>query len=251
IGQISDRLRDEIEKNNPILTKTKATRIDHEDFHIKNVVGQSYDNIYRIGGLEFISSIPLTNLIQMLIPAPPEDILKAASQLRYRDIVVVTIMLHREKVTDNTWIYLPEKKIPMGRIHEPRNWYPNAAPKGQTHLVSEYFCFRGDKIWNLSEENLTSLTVEHLEELGFINSSEVIDSCVVRATNAYPVFEVGYWDHYHKILKYLKRFKNLHIIGRGGMFKYYNMDHAMESGINVAEDILRRQLTERKRHIYL
>ena len=27
-------------------------------------------------------------------------------------------------------------------------------------------------------------------------------------------------------------------IGRNGMFRYYNMDHAIESGLEVAEDIL-------------
>ena len=241
IGQISDRLRDGIEEHNPVLTKTRIMQIDHEDFLIKSVVARSYEHLSKVEASEFVSTIPLTSLVPMLQPAVPEDILEAASQLKYRDIVIVTIMLDRERVTDNTWIYLPEKEIPLGRIHEPKNWSPHTAPKGKTHIVSEYFCFKGDKIWSLSDEKLTSITVEHLERLGFIHKGDVIDSCVVRATNAYPLFEVGYWEHYDKILNYLKNFKNLHLIGRGGRFRYYNMDHAMESGINIAEHILRRQ----------
>jgi protoporphyrinogen oxidase len=77
-----------------------------------------------------------------------------------------------------------------------------------------------------------------MESMGFIRSDEVIDSCVIRVPKAYPLFEIGYTEHYEKILRYLKNFKNLHIAGRGGMFRYHNMDHAMESGIEAAEEIV-------------
>jgi len=241
IGQISDRLRDGIEEQNPVLTNTRVTQIDHENFFIKHIIGRNYTHSYRVEGGDFVSSIPLTNLVQILQPAPPDDVLEAASRLKYRDIVIVTIMLNRERITDLTWLYLPEKEIPLGRLHEPRNWSPRAAPEGKTHLVSEYFCFKDDKIWNSSDEELTSMTVEHLEKLNFINKSQVIDSCVVRQTNAYPLFEVGYQKYYNKILNYFAQFKNLHLIGRGGMFRYHNMDHAMEAGINVAEKVINKQ----------
>jgi protoporphyrinogen oxidase len=247
IGQISDRLRDSIEEENPVLTGTRVCQIHHEDFFIKHVMAKNYKHFYKVEGSDFVSSIPLTNLVQILQPEPPADVLEAASQLKYRDIVIVTIMLSRERVTELTWLYLPEKKIPLGRLHEPRNWSPHTAPEGKTHLVSEYFCFKDDKIWNLSDAGLTAMTVEHLEKLGFINKSEVIDSCVVRQTNAYPVFEVGYWKYYKRILEYLKQFKNLHTVGRTGMFRYHNMDHAMEAGINVAEEILSKQPLRRLR----
>ena len=118
------------------------------------------------------------------------------------------------------------------------------APEGKTHVVAEFFCFKDDRIWNSSDEELTSITVENLEKLGFIKESEVIDSCVVRAAKAYPLMEVGYREPYEKILQYLENFKNLRPIGRGGLFKYYNMDRAMESGIEVAEEILGKRVLE-------
>ncbi len=241
IGQISDRLRAGIEEENPVVTNTQVTQIHHEDFLVNYVVARNYEHCYQVEGSDFVSSIPFTNLVQLLKPAPPDDVIEAASQLKYRDIVIVTIMLNRERVTDLTWLYLPEKELPFGRLHEPRNWSPYAAPEGMTHLVLEYFCFKADEIWNLSDTELTAMTVEYLEKLGFINKNEVIDSCVVKQTNAYPLFEVGYWRHYKKILDYLKQFKNLHPVGRTGMFRYYNMDHAMETGINVAEEIMCRK----------
>lgn len=251
IGQISDRLKKGIEKENSVLTNTRVTKINNENFTIRSVTVRNCGQLYDVEGSEFISSIPLTNLIQMLTPPAPDDILEAASQLKYRDLVIVTVMLNRERVTDLTWMYLPEQDIPLGRIHEPKNWSPNMAPEGKTHIVSEYFCFEGDRIWNSSDKELTTITEKQLTSLGFLNKSEVIDSCVVRVPKAYPLFELGYTEHYTKVLEYLKNFRNLHIIGRSGMFRYYNMDHAMESGIEVAENILKKPLSKREKESLL
>ncbi len=240
IGQISDRLKEKIEDENTLLTNTRVARIDHEDFVVNSVTAINCEQVYNVKGSEFVSSIPLTNLMNMLNPAPPEEVLDAVSKLRYRDIVIATIMLNRESVTDLTWMYLPGQDMPIGRIHEPKNWSPNMAPEGKTHIVAEYFCFKDDNIWNSSDEELTEMTVKQLESLGFIDKKDVIDSCIVRAPKAYPLYEIGYNEHYSKILSYLENFKNLHIIGRTGMFQYLNMDRAIESGIEIAEDILKK-----------
>lgn len=247
IGQISDKLRAAIDKRNTVMTNTRIEQINHGDFVINNVLAKNCNQLYDVQGNDFISSIPITNLINILNPAPPEDVLEAASRLRYRDVAVVSIMLDRERVTDLTWMYIPEQDMPLGRIHEPKNWSPFMAPEGKTHIVAEYFCFQGDNIWNSSDEDLASLTVKQLEKLNFIKKSEVIDSCVVRAPKAYPLFEIGYADNYSTILKYLDRFRNLHLIGRTGMFKYYNMDRAIESGLEVAENILNKRPSTKER----
>jgi protoporphyrinogen oxidase len=165
----------------------------------------------------------------MLNPSPPVDVLTAVSKLKYRDLVIVTIMLNRERVTDLTWLYLPEQSMPLGRIHEPKNWSPYMAPEGKTHIVAEYFCFRNDDIWNSTDEELTAMTVKHMEKLGFIKKSDVFDSCIVRVPKAYPVFEVGYNKYYSTILNYLQNLKPVYH-RRTGMFRYYNIDHAIESG---------------------
>ncbi|HDH02266.1 MAG TPA: hypothetical protein ENH17_03950, partial [Nitrospirae bacterium] len=245
IGQLSDNFKEGIEEaGSSVMTGTKVVKVNHENFHVSSITVDNNGKQYDIEGKEFISSVPLTHLAKMLQPAAPADILEAASKLRYRDIVIVTVMLDREKVTDLTWLYFPEKDMPLGRIHEPKNWSPYMAPEGKTHVVAEFFCFKGDRIWNSSDEELTSITVENLEKLGFINKNEVIDSYVVRAAKAYPLMEVGYREPYEKLVQYLKNFKNLRPIGRGGLFKYYNMDRAMESGIEVAEEILGKKVLE-------
>jgi protoporphyrinogen oxidase len=246
IGQISEALRDCIQRENDILTDTRIVKIEQEDFYVRKVVVRQGEDILDIDGEEFISSIPLTNLLHMLHPVPPADVLQASSRLHFRDLVTVTLLLNRERVSDLTWMYLPERHIPMGRIHEPRNWSPRMAPEGRTHIVAEYFCFRGDNRWNSSDERLASITIEHLANLNIIEREDVIDCCVVRVPKAYPLFDIEYREHYEKILCYLENFKNLFLVGRGGTFQYLNMDHAMKSGIEAAETILERPRRESK-----
>lgn len=239
IGQIAESLKKGIENRNHIMTDTRVMQINHEDFSVRDVSVMSCKDICDIEGDAFISSMPLTNLINALHPSAPDDVLEAASRLRYRDLLVVSVMLDRERATDLTWMYLPEKDIPIGRIHEPKNWSRSMAPYGMTHIVCEYFCCRGDKIWNSTKEDITALTVKHLSDLGLINKGEIIDSCVIKAPNAYPIYEIGYEKHYSRIIDYLRGFKNLHITGRGGMFRYLNMDHAIEAGLTAAGDIIK------------
>ena len=116
------------------------------------------------------------------------------------------------------------------------------APPGKSILVVEFFSFRGDAVWTMQDEALTDISADHLARLGFINRSEVMDSVVVRVPKAYPLFEVGYQRHADILHDYLGRFRNLHIAGRGGMFRYYNMDVAIRSGMEAAEKVIRRCL---------
>ena len=238
IGQIAEKFAVEIGKENDVVTSSRIIQIRHNGRRVTGVVVQNGDKKKLYQGNEYISSIPLTALVQLLNPKPPLAVLNTAARLKYRDLVVVTVMIDRPRVTDQTWIYIPEHAIPFGRIHEPTNWSPEMAPSGKTLLVSEHFCFRGDGTWSASDKELTALTVTSLESLGFIKRHEVIDSVVVRIPNAYPLFEVGYVKHHEILSRYVEGFDNLIPIGRGGLFKYYNMDHVMESGIEAADRIL-------------
>ncbi len=104
--------------------------------------------------------------MRLLDPPAPTHVLNAASKLMFRDLVVVAVMVDRKRATDQTWIYIPEKKIPFGRIHEPTNWSEKMAPEGKTILVAEYFSFEGDRIWNASDGHLADITVMALSNWG-------------------------------------------------------------------------------------
>lgn len=242
IGRIAERLQEEIELNNEVYTNTGIEQINHDGRAIRSVYVKNHVSAGLVRGDQFVASIPLPRLVQMLDPAPPPEVLEAASRLSFRDLIVVTIMINRPRVTDQTWIYIPEKGIPFGRIHEPTNWSRKMAPEGKTLLVAEFFSTKGDDIWNESDSSLVETTVDHLASLGFIRKEEVIDSAVVRASRAYPLFEVGFEKNCAMIIDYLGRFENLHLAGRIGLFKYYNMDHAIGSGISAAETIMGRSV---------
>lgn len=239
IGQISDKLAAEVSQSNPVHTGMRVVKVNHSNLQIKNVEVEQAGKKRIISGSSFISSIPLPVLVRAMNPLPPAQVLAAASQLGSRDLLTVTLMLDCAKVTNHTWIYIPEKTIPFGRIHEPSNWSASLAPKGKTHLVVEYFCSRGDSIWNSNDESLTENTVNQLVTLGLIKRDDVFDSLITRIANAYPLFEVGYKKHCRTVYNYLDKFSNLYTAGRSGMFRYYNMDHAMLAGMDAAEKIIR------------
>ncbi len=240
ISQMAEALQTAIERRGRIDTGRRIAGIKHRAGRITSITVEHRGRRTSLGGDEFISSLPLATMVKLLRPKPPLHVLSAANKLRYRDLVVVTVMIDRNRVTDQSWIYIPDPDIPFGRIHEPTNWSPNMAPSGKTLLVTEHFCFQGDRTWCADERTLTDKTVTALEALGLISRREVITSKVVRVAKAYPLFEIGYAAHCGVLESYLSQFANLHLIGRSGLFRYYNMDHTMESGMQIADQIAAR-----------
>ena len=240
IGSIAQRLRAAIERSGSIATGSRVVRVRHDGRRIEGVTVRQGDELHELRGEAFLSTIPLTQLIQALSPHAPVEVRAAAARLRYRDLLIVAVMLARERATDQTWIYFPGKDIPFGRLHEPTNWSAAMAPPGRTLLVTERFCFRGDATWNASDAELIDTTVYHLEKLGFIRRHEAHDGMVVRIPAAYPLFEVGYQERSRILCDYLERFDNLQVAGRGGLFRYYNMDQAIASGLAAADGLLAR-----------
>ena len=192
-----------------------------------------------VDGDVFISSIPMTELAQVLRPAADPAIVAAARQLTYRDIITVHLMLDRPSVTQDTWVYVHDPRVTFARLHEPRNWSPALAPEGKTSLVLEFFCDAGDAIWQRSDEELCDLAVHDLVEyLHFIEPRDVVDAFAVRSRDAYPRYSLGYGEAVDAIKAHLRSFRNLNIVGRGGTFRYNNTDHAIETGLLAAAGVL-------------
>ncbi len=240
IGRIAERFGEEICNRNQVLTSSGVVRLSHEAGSVTGIRVQNCRDTYPVEGNEYISTIPLNTLVKMMDPAPPAHVMRAADSLGYRDLLTVSVMVDRENVTDQTWVYIPEKKYLFGRLHEPKVWSSSMAPEGKTLVVVEFFCFRDDDIWSRTDEELSRITIEGMEELGFFSRDEVLGTDVLRVSKAYPLFEVGYEEHCRVIYDYLSGFENLHIAGRSGMFQYQNMDHAIESGMEAAESLLNK-----------
>lgn len=134
-----------------------------------------------------------------------------------------------------------DKEIPSGRIMEPKNFSKRIFPADKTSLLIDFFCWWDDKIWSAGKEELFELSVEWLEKLGFIRKDEVVNLFIHRERYVYPVYDLRYKKTSGKIKDYLKRFKNLQLIGMADCFRYNNQDHALETGILAVKSVIERR----------
>jgi len=119
------------------------------------------------------------------------------------------------------------------------SWSPEMAPAGMACLGLEYFCFEGDGLWTMSDEDLIELAKREVAKVGLVSVTDVVDGCVVRQPKAYPVYDDAYREHMEIIRLDLEQtFPSLHLIGRNGMHKYNNQDHAMMTAMLTARNIL-------------
>ena len=109
---------------------------------------------------------------------------------------------------------------------------------GKTSLGMEYFCSEGDALWNMDDAQFVSLATRELAQLGFAPESAVIDSLVMRQAKAYPLYDTQYERHLKMLRAYIEDLQNLQTVGRNGLHRYNNMDHAMHTGILAARNIL-------------
>jgi protoporphyrinogen oxidase len=240
-GRFSERMADAITATgNEIQLETGVERVLREGNRVTGITVRTPDGTERLTADNYISSIPLTLLAKIVDPAPPADVLAAADQLTFRNIITVNLMLKKRQVTNDTWLYVHDRNILFGRFHEPKNWSPEMVPSDEyTSLVVEYFCSFGDHIWSMSEEELVEQTVKHLvEDLKFITPDEVIGGFTIRAPRAYPSYVMGYEKPLEKIKAFIDELENLQIIGRYGTFRYNNTDHSIETGLLAAKNIL-------------
>jgi protoporphyrinogen oxidase len=193
-----------------------------------------------VEGAEYVSSIPLTVLCQIMEPAAPPEVLAAAQALTFRNVITVNLMLDRPQVTPDTWLYVHDRGIGFGRLHEPKNWSRDMVPdQTKTSIVAEYFCSFGDEVWGSSDAALVARTAKHLaDDLGFIEQGEVLGGFAVRAPRAYPSYTLGYQEALAVLKGFVGSFANLQIIGRYGTFRYNNADHSVETGLLAAKNIL-------------
>jgi len=113
-------------------------------------------------------------------------------------------------------------------------------PDGDTtSLVLECFCTKDDHIWSMSDDEIAQQCISDLErKLKFVEAGEVTDYLVIRALQAYPVYDMEYSTKLEKVKDYLSGFEGLHIVGRGGTHRYNNADHSIEMGLLLGRHIL-------------
>jgi protoporphyrinogen oxidase len=240
IGQIFEEMKECVTaaNGNQLCLNSYPAKVSYRDNHIREILVSNGNGSFVFEPGYLISSIPITELVELLDPQPPENILKAARTLKFRSHISLFITLDKPRVSKNQWIYFPDREVPFGRIMEPKNWSAAMAPPDKTSLLIEFFCWYGDEIWNSVPEGLLARALPVLEKSGLVGKNEVMGHYVHREKYAYPVYDLDYKRRAGAVRDYFSRFKNLRLIGRSGRFRYNNIDHAMETGILAVRGIL-------------
>ena len=242
-GMMWDAVTDAVQRrggtvrlNAPVLRVARTgNRIDHIE-----IAGS--DGTERIAAAQFISSMAVTDLVRKLTPSPPAEVLDAAGQLTYRDFLTVCLIVNRPHVFPDNWIYIHDPEVKVGRIQNFKNWSPAMVPDpAKTGLGLEYFCSEGDALWTMADADLIELGTRELERTGLVRRGDVEDGCVIRVPKAYPVYDERYREHLDVIRKFLDSLENLQTVGRNGLHRYNNQDHAMLTGMLAVRNIVLNQ----------
>jgi protoporphyrinogen oxidase len=225
-----------------VMTGMTVTRLTHRDGAIETIVARD------AGGREqtfrarhFVSSTSLRELYDCLDPRPPSRPDDAAHRLRYRDFLVVSLIVNRKEMFPDNWIYIHSPKVRVGRIQNFKNWSPDLVPDPSTSCLGmEYFCFAGDEQWMKTDGELIAAAARELKEVGLLAFTEdVIDGTVVRMEKTYPMY-VGdtFREDIQLVKEHLLSLRNLHCCGRNGQHRYNNQDHSMYTACLAVENML-------------
>lgn len=216
-----------------------ATRVRHERGRVVCVETGPAGGRREFAGEQFVSSMPLRELILALDPPPPPDVLAAARRLRYRDYLTVVLVVNKSEIFPDNWIYIHAPEVKVGRVQNYKNWSPAMVPDpAQSTLGLEYFLWDGDAEWTWSDDRLIELGIRECEQIGMVRRADVVDGVVVRMARAYPIYERDYRATLDVLQRYLATFSNLQAVGRNGQHRYNNQDHSMLTGVLAARNIV-------------
>lgn len=242
-GMMWDAARDKIiaSGNGQVLMAHSLERLASDGQGGWSMTAKSPQGLVQIRAAHAISSAPMRELAKRLHPLPATTL--EASKLRYRDFLTVALMIDSEDLFPDNWIYIHDSKVKVGRVQNFRSWSPEMVPDSKVACVGlEYFCFEGDGLWSAPDAELVELAKREMEILGLVDPAKVIGGAVVRQEKAYPVYDEDYAANVAAMRHELEeRFPTLHLVGRNGMHRYNNQDHAMMTAMLTAENILAGQ----------
>lgn len=243
--------REIVEKGGEIIFNQEAVEFEIKDNKLRSVLSRNIltGDCTRYNPDLVFSTMPVKDIISGIKGNVPSKVREVAEGLIYRDFIAVGILLNKmspqkaeeyngtDRVPD-TWIYIQEQDVNVGRIQVFNNWSPYlVAKKDTTWLGLEYFCNEGDDIWTMSDSDLMKMGVNELDKIGLADKSDFIDGTVVRMPKTYPAY-FGTYDRFNEIREFTDEIDNLFLIGRNGMHKYNNQDHSMLTAMTAVDNII-------------
>lgn len=241
IGQIAEKMAGKIKNNGgSIYLHSEPSKINLQNGRVNSVEVKTADGTKKLACDYLINTIPVTDTVKLISKKLPQEITDSTKKLKYRAVAFVFLALDQERASDNDALYVPEPKYFFFRIEQYKFWSMRMVPSSdKTSLCLEIGCFKGDEVWNMSDEELFNKGVAGLIEANLIEDENVIMGYFVRRLDyVYPVFEIGYDKYAKKIRSYVDSIPNLISYGRQGYFQYIHMHHVIAKGFQAADHII-------------
>ena len=247
-GQLWEKVADLIAaQGGELYYQQKVTGLEYENNSITSVTTVDAEGkISKWTGDYVISTMPVKDLIEGMKGCVPEKVRNVASALSYRDFMTVGLLLNKmidpdnpnSKLIKDTWIYIQENDVKVGRLQVFNNWSPYLV-KNEKHvwIGLEYFVQEGDEYWNMDDESLKDFAIQELTKINLAAREDVLDAVIIRVPKTYPSYFGAYKD-FSQIRSFTDTIENLYLIGRNGMHKYNNQDHSMLSAKTAVENII-------------
>jgi protoporphyrinogen oxidase len=239
-GMMWQAVQGEVERQGcRVRLNSEVVAIHRSGNRVENVTVSDNGRREVVHGSAFISSMPVREFLIKLDPPPPPAVAEAAGQLRHRDLIVVCLIVKKPDLFPDNWIYIHDPTVKVGRIQNYKNWSPDmVADPTKTSLGLEYFCTRGDPLWNAADSDLIERGKREVARIGLAEVADIEDGCVLRVPDAYPVYDADYRSHLAVVRQFVDGLENFHTIGRNGLHRYNNQDHAMLTGMLAARNIV-------------
>jgi protoporphyrinogen oxidase len=250
----------------------EVIKVNVKDNKVTSLVCKVGENTIEFTGDYFFSSMPLKDLFNAFngenIDQEAKDI---ATSLIYRDFITVGVLTKKlllenktkmktlNNIIPDTWIYVQEENVKVGRLQIFNNWSPYMVKdvNNTVWLGMEFFVNEGDEMWNMSDEEFIDKALNELEQIKVVDRKDVLDTVRIKVKKAYPAY-FGRYKEIDKVIAYLNTIENLYCVGRNGQHRYNNMDHSMLTAIEavrvltsngeLSKDIIWKVNTEKEYH---
>ncbi|MFT4111593.1 NAD(P)/FAD-dependent oxidoreductase [Silvibacterium sp.] len=245
-GQLWEHVADEVVRmGGEVRMHTRAERLFTDGNRVTSVEVRYENGEREVIPADFVfSTMPIRELIHCLDAPVPAKIKEVADGLIYRDFITVGLLVNKLTVTEpdgsplkDTWIYIQEPDVTLGRLQIFNNWSPYmVADPTKVWIGLEYFCYDTDPMWHMENDEIARYAIAEVEKIGILKAADVLDAHVVRVPKTYPAY-FGTYDRFDEIIDYTSTFENLFLVGRNGMHKYNNQDHSMLTAMTAVDNI--------------
>lgn len=233
IGQLSELMAEVIMKSGgKIILNANIKKILVSSGRVTGVEFENNGKKQLLNAEKFISTTPIGDLVKYMGNSVKKDVKIAVGKLEYRSLTVIYLLVRREKLSDNAFIFFPEKYYLFQRVSTQNSFSQTMIPTKKSLLMLELTSDYGEK---LNIKKIKTSSIKQLVEIGLIRKEEVEEVFSVQVNRAYPLYDLEYKGNLTIFLDYIETIDNLFTIGREGLFLYTNIDHSLDMGFKLAK----------------